>query len=189
MSLTKSDCCCPFALDPPRVPNQQELDWVQYLVEGVRTDEAIVLDLSGLRDDGGVSGRGKSEDGKLSYGYTCRRGHRVTMDGTYDIKISTINGQSVCMFGIFDVTTMMCNYSAFGARAAKYLKLYLFDNLMKYPQLMTNTKLAISETFQQTDVDFMDLERLTYRDDGSADITAVVVGNHLYVAHVGDSRV
>ncbi|TYH75222.1 hypothetical protein ES332_D04G005100v1 [Gossypium tomentosum] len=38
---------------------QQELDWEQYLVEGVRTDEAILLDLSGLRDDGGVSGRGK----------------------------------------------------------------------------------------------------------------------------------
>ncbi|PPD71920.1 hypothetical protein GOBAR_DD31177 [Gossypium barbadense] len=85
--------------------SQQELDWEQYLVEGVRTDEAILLDLSGLRDDGGVSGRGKSEDGKLSYGYTRRRGHRVTMDGTYDIKISTINGQSVCMVGIFDGET------------------------------------------------------------------------------------
>ncbi|KAH1037937.1 hypothetical protein J1N35_039680 [Gossypium stocksii] len=110
---------------------QQELDWEQYLVEGVRTDEAIVLDLSGLRDDGGVSGRGKRWKIKL-----CRRGHRVTMDGTYDIKISTINGQSVCMFGIFD--------RHFGARAAKYLKLHLFDNLMKHPQLMPNTKLAIS---------------------------------------------
>ncbi|KAK5834652.1 hypothetical protein PVK06_010328 [Gossypium arboreum] len=146
---------------------QQGLDWEQYLVEGVRTD----VDLSGLRDDDGVSGRGKSEDGKLSYGYTSRRGHRVTMDGTYDIKISTINGQW-----------------HFGARAAKYLKPHLFDILMKHPQLMTNTKLAMTETFQQTDVDFLDLERLTYRDDGSAAITAVVVGNHLYVAHVGDSR-
>ncbi|PPR85692.1 hypothetical protein GOBAR_AA35004 [Gossypium barbadense] len=127
---------------------QQELDWEQYLVEGVRTDEAILLDLSGLRDDGGVSGRGKSEDGKLSYGYTRRRGHRVTMDGTYDIKISTINGQSVCMVGIFD-----------------------------------------AETFQQTHVDFLDLERLTYRDDGSAAITAVVVGNRLYVAMLGTQGV
>ncbi|KHG25325.1 hypothetical protein F383_01436 [Gossypium arboreum] len=110
MSLTKSDCCCPFVLDPPRDPKQQGLDWEQYLVEGVRTD----VDLSGLRDDDGVSGRGKSEDGKLSYGYTSRRGHRVTMDGH------------------------------FGARAAKYLKPHLFDILMKHPQLMTNTKLAMS---------------------------------------------
>ncbi|XP_052883134.1 probable protein phosphatase 2C member 13, mitochondrial [Gossypium arboreum] len=75
---------------------QQGLDWEQYLVEGVRTD----VDLSGLRDDDGVSGRGKSEDGKLSYGYTSRRGHRVTMDGTYDIKISTINGQCVHVWNL-----------------------------------------------------------------------------------------
>ncbi|XP_040970568.1 probable protein phosphatase 2C 76 [Gossypium hirsutum] len=73
---------------------------------------------------------------------------------------------SVCMFGIFD--------GHFGARAAKYLKPHLFDILMKHPQLMTNTKLA--------------MKRLTYRDDGSAAITAVVVGNRLYVVHVGDSR-
>lgn len=44
------------------------------------------------------------------------------------------------------------------------------------------------ETYQRTDVDFLDSERDTYRDDGSTASTAVLVGNHLYVANVGDSR-
>lgn len=44
------------------------------------------------------------------------------------------------------------------------------------------------ETYKQTDVDFLDSEKDTYRDDGSTASTAVLVGNHLYVANVGDSR-
>ncbi|KAB1205016.1 putative protein phosphatase 2C 52 [Morella rubra] len=38
-----------------------------------------------------------------------------------------------------------------------------------------------------TDADFLDSERDTYRDDGSTASTAVLIGNHLYVANVGDS--
>ncbi|XP_021295755.1 probable protein phosphatase 2C 76 isoform X1 [Herrania umbratica] len=132
-------------------------------------------------DDGGyVSGGWKSEDGRLSWGYSSFRGKRATMEDFYDIKTSKINGQTVCMFGIFD--------GHGGSRAAEYLKQHLFENLMKHPQFMTDTKLAISETYQQTDVDFLDSERDTFRDDGSTASTAVLVGNHLYVANVGDSR-
>ena len=49
------------------------------------------------------------------------------------------------------------------------------------------SKLA-GETYQQTDANFLDSERETFRDDGSTASTAVLVGNHLYVANVGDSR-
>lgn len=48
-------------------------------------------------------------------------------------------------------------------------------------------KLA-GESYKQTDTDFLDSERDTYRDDGSTASTAVLVGSHLYVANVGDSR-
>ncbi|CAN6444402.1 unnamed protein product [Victoria cruziana] len=59
---------------------------------------------------------------------------------------------------------------------------------MKHPQFITDTKLAISETYQKTDAEFLEAESNTFRDDGSTASTAVLVGSHLYVANVGDSR-
>uniref|UniRef100_A0A1J3JNI3 protein-serine/threonine phosphatase n=1 Tax=Noccaea caerulescens TaxID=107243 RepID=A0A1J3JNI3_NOCCA len=132
-------------------------------------------------DDGGYIGGGwKNDDGSLSCGYCSFRGKRSTMEDFYDVKASKIDGKTVCMFGIFD--------GHGGSRAAEYLKEHLFDNLMKHPQFMTDTKLALSETYKQTDVAFLESEKDTYRDDGSTASTAVLVGNHLYVANVGDSR-
>ncbi|OMO99628.1 phosphatase 2C (PP2C)-like protein [Corchorus capsularis] len=149
---------------------------------GSTANQARVVDMFPEKDDDGgyVSGGWKSEDGRLSCGYSSFRGKRATMEDFYDIKTSKIDGQTVCMFGIFD--------GHGGSRAAEYLKQHLFENLMKHPQFMTDTKLAITETYQQTDADFLDSERDSYRDDGSTASTAVLVGNHLYVANVGDSR-
>ncbi|XP_039032102.1 probable protein phosphatase 2C 76 isoform X2 [Hibiscus syriacus] len=141
----------------------------------------IVNMISDKGGDGGyVSAGWKSEDGKLSYGYSSFKGKRSTMEDFHDIKTSKINGKTVCMFGIFD--------GHGGSHAAEYLKQHLFENLMKHPKFMSDTKLAISETYPQTDVDFLDSQRDIYRDDGSTASTAVLVGNHLYVANVGDSR-
>lgn len=141
-----------------------------------------VIDVSLEKDDSGgyASGGWKSEDGKLNCGYSSFRGKRATMEDFYDIKTSEVDGKTVCLFGIFD--------GHGGSRAAEYLKGHLFQNLMKHPSFSTNTKLAISETYQQTDKDFLDSEKDTFRDDGSTASTAVLVGNHLYVANVGDSR-
>lgn len=43
-----------------------------------------------------------SEDGKLSWGYSSFRGKRATMEDFFDIKMSKVDGQTVCLFGIFD---------------------------------------------------------------------------------------
>ncbi|KAI3784054.1 hypothetical protein L1987_43146 [Smallanthus sonchifolius] len=168
------------------------------------------------KKDGGcyASGGWKSEDGKLSCGFSSFRGKRATMEDFFDVKTCKIDGQTVYLFGIFD--------GHGGSRAAEYLKQNLFNNLTRHPNFMTNTKLAISEslsrisctsflfssqktkttscklnvkleriadeTYQQTDSDFLESEKDNSRDDGSTASTAVLVGNRLYVANVGDSR-
>ncbi|KAF0926718.1 hypothetical protein E2562_027152 [Oryza meyeriana var. granulata] len=129
---------------------------------------------------GYMSGGWKSEDGFQSCGYSSFRGKRASMEDFYDIKSSKIDDKQISLFGIFD--------GHGGSRAAEYLKEHLFENLMKHPEFMTNTRLAISETYKKTDSEFLDAESHSHRDDGSTASTAVLVGNHLYVANVGDSR-
>ncbi|KAL6618689.1 hypothetical protein ACP70R_033828 [Stipagrostis hirtigluma subsp. patula] len=129
---------------------------------------------------GYMSGGWKSDDGSLSCGYSSFRGKRASMEDFYDIKSSKIDDKQISLFGIFD--------GHGGSRAAEYLKEHLFENLMKHPEFMTNTKLAISETYKKTDSEFLEAESNSHRDDGSTASTAVLVGNHLFVANVGDSR-
>jgi len=102
------------------------------------------------------------------------------MEDFSDVKLTEIDGQAVSLFGVFD--------GHGGSRAAEYLKEHLFENLLKHPEFLTDTKLAISETYQKTDTDFLESEASAFRDDGSTASTAVLVGDHLYVANVGDSR-
>ncbi|KAJ0753058.1 putative protein-serine/threonine phosphatase [Helianthus annuus] len=102
------------------------------------------------------------------------------MEDFFDVKTCKIDGQTVCVSGIFD--------GHGGSRAAEYLKQNLFNNLMMHPQFMTNTKMALSETYQGTDTDFLESEKDNSGDDGSTASTVVLVGNRLFVANVGDSR-
>lgn len=59
-----------------------------------------------------------------------------------------------------------------------------------YQDLNWHTKLneLTGDIYQKTDSDFLETGKDTFRDDGSTASTAVLVGNHLYVANVGDSR-
>ncbi|KAL4343177.1 hypothetical protein AHAS_Ahas11G0052300 [Arachis hypogaea] len=93
------------------------------------------------------------------------RGKKVTMEDLYDIKTLKIGGHSVCLFGIFD--------GHGGSRAVEYLKEHIFDNLMKHSKFFTNAKLAISETYQGTDSQFLDSGKDTLQDDGSTTSTTV----------------
>ncbi|XP_071690640.1 probable protein phosphatase 2C member 13, mitochondrial [Rutidosis leptorrhynchoides] len=145
-------------------------------------NRGLTSNTSSEKDNDGsyASGGWKSEDGKLSCGYSSFRGKRASMEDFYDVKTCKINGQTVCLFGIFD--------GHGGSRAAEYLKENLFKNLMGHPEFLSNTRSAISETYQKTDSDFLESGKDSFRDDGSTASTAVLVGNHLYVANVGDSR-
>ncbi|XP_034590119.1 probable protein phosphatase 2C 56 isoform X1 [Setaria viridis] len=129
---------------------------------------------------GWVTGGFESEDGKLTCGYSSFIGRRSTMEDCYDIKLTKLDGHSVNLFGVFD--------GHGGNLAAEYLKDNLFKNLMKQPEFLTDTKLAISRGFLETDGDILETISSSFRDDGSTALAAVLIGKHLYVANVGDSR-
>lgn len=126
-----------------------------------------------------ASGGWKSEDGSLSCGYSSIRGRRPSMQDFYNIESSIIDDKQINFFGVFD--------GHGGTRAAGYLKEHLFENLLKHPAFIADTKSAISETYKKTDAEFLDSGKGDIQ-DGSTAATAILVGNHLYVANVGDSR-
>ncbi|KAF3777114.1 putative protein phosphatase 2C 59 [Nymphaea thermarum] len=141
-----------------------------------------VFSTSGTQiDDGPVSGGGLSEDRKFSYGFASSPGKRSTMEDFYETKIAGVDGEIVGLFGVFD--------GHGGARAAEYVKQNLFSNLIRHPEFISNTRSAIADAYNQTDSDFLKSENSQNRDAGSTASTAVLVGDRLLVANVGDSRV
>ncbi|KAH8975541.1 hypothetical protein BDL97_01G163300 [Sphagnum fallax] len=133
-----------------------------------------------INHDAPVSGGGVSENLKFSYGFSSVRGKRASMEDFHDTKISKVDSQVIGLFGVFD--------GHGGSRAAEYVKKHLFDNLLKHPKFIDDTKLAIAEAYKQTDQDYLKTEISQSRDAGSTASTAVLVGDRLLVANVGDSR-
>ncbi|KAG0473973.1 hypothetical protein HPP92_015830 [Vanilla planifolia] len=95
-------------------------------------------------------------------------------------RIDRVDGEIVGLFGVFD--------GHGGARAAEYVKQHLFSNLIKHPKFISDTKSAIAETYNHTDSEFLRSENSQNRDAGSTASTAILVGDRLLVANVGDSR-
>eukprot|EP00250_Pteridium_aquilinum_P027335 c346_g1_i1 orf=322-1185(-) len=127
-----------------------------------------------------VSGGGQSDDGKCSYGYASLRGKRSTMEDCYEARFAQVEESTIGLFGVFD--------GHGGSQAAEYVRKNLFQNLIKHPKLITDTKDAIVESYQQTDTEFLQVENSKENDAGSTASTAILVGNRLLVANVGDSR-
>ncbi|CAK7346864.1 unnamed protein product [Dovyalis caffra] len=103
------------------------------------------------------------------------------MEDFYETRISEVDGQMVAFFGVFD--------GHGGARTAEYLKNNLFKNLSSHPDFIRDTKTAIVEAFKQTDADYLHEDKVHHKDAGSTASTAVLLGDRLLVANVGDSRV
>ncbi|KAJ1379441.1 hypothetical protein SESBI_46873 [Sesbania bispinosa] len=137
----------------------------------------------------------------------------MTMEDFYDIKTSIIDGHSVCLFGIFDghggsraaeylkehlfknlmkhpkfLTDTKLAIRAWGWVPAWKLPIECFSFSVISMCNYNNFGDLAGETYQQTDADFLNSEKDTFRDDGSTASTAVLVDKHLYVANVGDSR-
>ncbi|CAL9141870.1 unnamed protein product, partial [Musa hybrid cultivar] len=75
-----------------------------------------------------------------------------------------------------------------GAQVAEYVKQNLFSNLLRHPKFITDTKSAIADAYNHTDAEFLKSENSQNREAGSTASTAVLVGDRLLVANVGDSR-
>ncbi|WZY74671.1 hypothetical protein YC2023_021055 [Brassica napus] len=100
-----------------------------------------------------------------------------------------------------------------GARAAEYVKRHLFSNLITHPKFISDTKSAIStlpqepeqtfffntmylsmlrsnwpDAYNHTDSELLKSENSHNRDAGSTASTAILIGDRLIVANVGDSR-
>lgn len=127
-----------------------------------------------------VSGGGISENGKFSYGYASSPGKRSSMEDFYETRIDGVDGETVGLFGVFD--------GHGGARAAEYVKQHLFSNLIKHPKFISDTKSAIADAYSHTDSEFLKSDNSQNRDAGSTASTAILVGDRLLVANVGDSR-
>lgn len=137
---------------------------------------------SGIVDDAPVSGGGLSQNGKFSYGYASSPGKRSSMEDFYETRIDGVDGEIVGLFGVFD--------GHGGARAAEYVKHNLFSNLIRHPKFISDTKSAIADAYSHTDSEFLKSEnnQNQHRDAGSTASTAILVGDRLLVANVGDSR-
>ncbi|CAL4989318.1 unnamed protein product [Urochloa decumbens] len=127
-----------------------------------------------------ISGGGLSPNGLLCYGYASTPAKRALMEDFYDTQIDSVDGVTVQMFGVYD--------GHGGAIAAEYVKEHLFSNLIKHPKFITDPKAAISETYNHTDSEFLKADSLQARNAGSTAVTAIIVGDRLLVANVGDSR-
>lgn len=139
------------------------------------------IDPNSLFSGGGISFLTGNKNAKFSYGYATFKGKRASMEDFYETSISEVDGQMVAFFGVFD--------GHGGSRTAEYLKNNLFKNLSSHPDFIKDTKSAIVEAFKQTDADYLNEEKGQQKDAGSTASTAVLLGDRLLVANVGDSRV
>ncbi|PPD94317.1 hypothetical protein GOBAR_DD08645 [Gossypium barbadense] len=182
----------PALADPPQLPPLQP----------PQSDAMISSrDPHALFSGGGISFLTGSRAAKFSYGYSSFKGKRPSMEDFYETRISEVDGQMVAFFGVFD--------GHGGSRTAEYLKNNLFKNLSTHPDFIKDTKTAIGMKLAKFSHHCMmrssmilllkHLNKLmlitsmkrkaSKKDAGSTASTAVLLGDRLLVANVGDSRV
>lgn len=138
-------------------------------------------DPDALDTGGGISFLTGSKTARFNYGYASFKGKRASMEDYFEATVSEVNGHMVAFFAVFD--------GHGGSTTAEYLKNNLFNNLSAHPAFIKDTKTAIVEAFRRTDADYLSGENPQQRDAGSTASTAVMLGDRLLVANVGDSRV
>ncbi len=129
----------------------------------------------GIHGKSSISGWGMSEDWKFSFGVS-------SLDAKVKIgkKIAIIDGQIIACFGVFGTVP--------GSGVESYWHLYLFEGLLRHPHLLDDPKLAIVETYKRFDQSLWEEGNSQHVAARSKACMCVLVGDHLLVANVGDSR-
>mmetsp|Transcript_561 Transcript_561/g.1674 ORF Transcript_561/g.1674 Transcript_561/m.1674 type:complete len:329 (+) Transcript_561:344-1330(+) len=145
-------------------------------------DEAKSNRAGPTKADGRASGRETRDDGKVSFGYSTLRGKRASMEDFLQAKFSKhpTNGTTVGFFGVFD--------GHGGPGAAAFVQEHLWETLKSNHNFDSDIKQALVEAFLETDKAYLADEANSNKDDGCTAVAAVLIGDQLVVANVGDSR-
>ncbi|KAK9831431.1 hypothetical protein WJX81_004250 [Elliptochloris bilobata] len=136
----------------------------------------------GNRSHGATTGGDSRHDGKVSFGYSAMRGKRASMEDYYHAQFRRYpkDDEVVGLFGVFD--------GHGGSNAAAFVQANLFESLLANSKFSSDINAAMEEAFVDTDQRYLQADAGENRDDGCTAVTAVLVGQKLVVAHVGDSR-
>lgn len=143
-----------------------------------------------------------SQDGKVQVGWATLRGKRPYNEDTVHASFSSVSSgssstsegsgsgsgfstgpaacQQVCCMGVFD--------GHGGPHAAAFVRDRVFENLLSHGCFQHDVFQAVEDAYLATDAQYVELDADANQDDGCCALTAVVLGQRLVVAHVGDSR-
>ncbi|XP_027093437.1 probable protein phosphatase 2C 9 [Coffea eugenioides] len=132
-------------------------------------------------ESSGSSGKGKSRENKIKYGFSLVKGKAShPMEDYHVAKFVRIDGHELGLFAIFD--------GHLGDAVPAYLQKHLFDNILKEGSFWTDPGGSISKAYEKTDQEILSNSSNLGR-GGSTAVTAILInGQRLWVANVGDSR-
>ncbi|CAN5968815.1 unnamed protein product [Sphagnum jensenii] len=135
-----------------------------------------IQNYAGIHGKPSISGWGMSEDWKFSFGVSS-----LDAKVTIGERIAIIDGQIVACFGVFGTLP--------GSGVEDYWLFNLFGScLLRHPHFLDEPKLAIVETYKQIDQILWEKGNSQHVVARSKACMCVLVGDHLLVANVGDSR-
>mmetsp|Transcript_14569 Transcript_14569/g.25418 ORF Transcript_14569/g.25418 Transcript_14569/m.25418 type:complete len:297 (-) Transcript_14569:908-1798(-) len=154
---------------------------MNFLAQLLQRGEQATPAVLGLGDEAFAQGSEHREDGRASCGFSLMRGKRASMEDTHvaQFKKDAKTGENLGLFGIFD--------GHGGPNAADFVRCNLFNNLLMALKFPGDLSGAIRDAYESTDAQYLKLENGN-REDGCTAVTAILIGNRLWIANVGDSR-
>lgn len=141
---------------------------------------SVYSQIMGGRSSGG-SGKGRSNQGQIKYGFSLVKGKaNHPMEDYHVAKFIHVNGHELGLFAIYD--------GHLGETVPSYLQKHLFSNILQEDEFWTDPMRSIAKAYERTDQAI-----LTHSPDlgrgGSTAVNAILIdGQRLLIANVGDSR-